>query len=72
MKTKTKMAVAREIIVFFSTIAAGVLIYGVGEITGLQIVKKIGIFFALMGYILFYVLFRVAIIWRKRCDKYPL
>ncbi len=72
MQTKTKMTVAREIIIFFATIAIGILIYGIGDMAGLVIVKKIGVFFALMGYILFYVLFKIAFLWRKRCDKYPL
>ena len=72
METKTKLMIAREVIIFLVTIAIGLIVYGIGDMADHKVLQKIGIFLLMFGYILFYLIFKLAILWFKRCNRYPL
>lgn len=71
MKTRTKLTITRELVLFFISIGIGVSIFGFGDIIGDAKTKKIGVFIAIFSYI-FYAMFRYSYLWFKRCNRYPL
>lgn len=70
-KTKIKLAIAREIIMCFVSIALGLLVFGIGKASGDVKTMRIGMFIAVSSYV-FYSIFRISWRWFRRCNRYPL